>query len=214
MPVMRYQMQRAICRMWTVVRGHAAPGSRQNSFVHIVLSQRVVSMVNPSRSGTVCLGKAYTMRDRVLLRSLMLAVVMVLFVTACSSDEPAAGPVTFETEVDFSFRPVTGTFEVTEGADVLGCSSGAFVDSGTPTDGIQRVFTCDSGSSEGSFTTSFNFDTTGLSNNDSDNGTWSVVEGSDDFDGLQGSGDWSIVYDQTGGGGGVGTWTGDINYTS
>jgi hypothetical protein len=87
-------------------------------------------------------------------------------------------------------------------------------ESGSSDTGIERVYTCDSGSNEGSFAASFNFDTTGLSNNDSDNGTWSVVEGSDDFDGLQGSGDWSIVYDQTGGGSGVGTWTADINYTS
>ena len=157
------------------------------------------------------------MRDRVFLRSLMLAIVMVLFVAACSSDEPAAGPVTFENEVDFSFRPVAGTFEVTEGADVLGCSSGTFVDSGSPDDGIERVYTCDSGSNEGSFTASFNFepnpDTTG------DNGTWTVVEGSDDFVGLQGSGDWSIVYPTPDerislSGVGAGTWTGDINYTS
>ena len=157
------------------------------------------------------------MRDRVFLRSLMLAIVMVLFVAACSSDEPAAGPVTFENKVDYDDRPDAGTFEVTEGADVLGCSSGTFVDSGSPNDGIERVYTCDSGSNEGSFTASFNFDanpdTTG------DNGTWTVVEGSDDFVGLQGSGDWSIVYPTTDErnslhGLGVGTWTGDINYTS
>jgi hypothetical protein len=152
------------------------------------------------------------MRDRALLRSLVLVIVMVLIVAACSSDEPAAGPVTFETEVDFSFRPVAGTFEVTEGADVLGCSSGTFVDSGSPNEGIQRVYTCDSGSNEGSFTASFNFEAEEFE--ESDNGTWSVVEGSDDFVGLQGSGDWSIVYEPTGPDVGVGAWTGDINYTS
>jgi hypothetical protein len=41
----------------------------------------------------------------------------------------AAGPVTIENEVDFTSRPdtgVIGTFEVTESADVLGCTSGAF----------------------------------------------------------------------------------------
>jgi hypothetical protein len=152
------------------------------------------------------------MRDRTLLRSLILAIVVVLVVAACSSDEPAAGPVTFENEVDFSFRPVAGTFEVTEGADVLGCSSGIFVDSGSPNDGIERVYTCDSGSNEGSFTASFNFEAEEFE--ESDNGTWTVVEGSDDFVDLQGSGDWSIVYEATGPDIGVGTWTGDINYTS
>jgi hypothetical protein len=152
------------------------------------------------------------MRDRALLRSLVLVIVMVLIVAACSSDEPAAGPVTIENEVDFSFRPVAGTFEVTEGADVLGCSSGTFVDAGSPNEGIQRAYTCDSGSNEGSFTASFNFAANEFE--ESDNGTWTVVEGSDDFVDLQGSGDWSIVYEATGPDVGVGTWTGDINYSS
>ena len=86
------------------------------------------------------------------------------------------------------------------------------MDAGSPTDGIQRVYTCDSGSNEGSFTASFNFEAEEFE--ESDNGTWTVVEGSDDFVDLQGSGDWSIVYEATGPDVGVGTWTGDINYTS
>jgi hypothetical protein len=142
---------------------------------------------------------------------------VLLLAAACSDDTPKEGPVTIENQVDFSFRPVAGTFEVTEGADVLGCSSGTFVDSGSPNEGIQRVYTCESGSNEGSFTASFNFEAEELE--ESDNGTWTVVEGSDDFVGLQGSGDWSIVYPTTDErsslhGIGVGTWTGDINYTS
>jgi hypothetical protein len=152
------------------------------------------------------------MRDRILLRSLLFAIVMVLFAAACSSDEPAAGPVTIENEVDFSSQPITGTFEVTQGADVLGCSSGTFVDSGNPDSGIERVYTCDSGSNEGSFTTGFTFDFEAFTD-ERQNGTWSVVEGSDDFDGLQGSGDWFIVYPVSQDVG-MGTWTGDINYTS
>jgi hypothetical protein len=146
------------------------------------------------------------------LRFGFLALVLLL-AAACSDDTPKEGPVTFVNQVDFSFRPVAGTFEVTEGADVLGCSSGAFVDAGSPDTGIERVYTCDSGSNEGSFTSTFNFDAR-EPDTISDNGTWSIVEGSDDFAGLQGSGDWSIVYEQTGPDLGVGTWTGDINYTS
>jgi hypothetical protein len=168
----------------------------------------------------MCLGKAEHMRAGALLRSLMLIVVMMLFVAACSSDDsasgttvadetPKEGPVTTATEVDFSSSPVAGTFEVTEGADVLGCSSGTFVDSDS---GVRRVQTCDSGSNEGSFTVTFTFDD--HFEGSSDAGTWSVVEGSDDFVGLQGGGDWSIVYEQTGPDAGVGTWTGDISYTS
>jgi hypothetical protein len=138
---------------------------------------------------------------------------VLLLTAACSDDTPKEGPVTMVNAVDFSSRPVAGTFEVTEGADVLGCSSGTFVDAGSPTDGIQRVYTCDSGSNEGSFAASFNFDAT-ESFTESDSGTWSVVEGSDDFAGLQGSGVWSIVYEATSPDVGVGTWTGDINFTS
>jgi hypothetical protein len=169
-------------------------------------------MVNPISAWDRVSREGVHMRDRVLLRSLMLAVVVVFLTTACSSDETAAGPVTFETEVDLSTRPIAGTFEVTEGADVLGCSSGAFVDSGLPPDGVERVMTCDSGSNEGSFTVALSFGP--LAAPESDNGTWSVVEGSTDFDGLQGSGDWSIVYQTGSGVSGVGIWTGDINYTS
>jgi len=138
---------------------------------------------------------------------------VLLLVAACSGDTSREGPVTIVNQVDFSFRPVAGTFEVTEGADVLGCSSGAFVDAGSPTDGIQRVYTCDTGSNEGSFTSTFNFSADG-STPLSDSGTWTVVEGSDDFVGLQGAGDWSIVYPTSGPDIGVGTWTGDITYTS
>jgi hypothetical protein len=136
--------------------------------------------------------------------------VMMLFVAACSSDEPKEGPVTWVNEVSFGPQGVSGTFEVTEGADVLGCSSGTFVDSGTPDSGIERVYTCDSGSNDGSFTTGFTFD---AFTDEGENGTWSVVEGSDDFVGLQGGGDWFIVY-PTNPDLGMGTWTGDINYTS
>jgi hypothetical protein len=137
---------------------------------------------------------------------------VLLLTAACSDDTPKEGPVTMVNAVDFASRPVTGTFEVTEGADVLECSAGTFVDSGSPNEGIQRVYTCDSGSNVGSFTASFNFEAEEFEL--SDNGTWSVVEGSDDFVDLQGSGDWSIVYEATGPDVGVGTWTGDINYTS
>jgi hypothetical protein len=147
------------------------------------------------------------------LRYGLLAVVVLLLAGACSDDTAKEGPVTLVNTVDFSFRPVAGTFEVTEGADVLGCTSGTFVDAGSPDAGIQRVYACESGSNEGSFTASFNFDARDA-NTISDNGTWSIVEGSDDFAGLQGGGDWSIVYPTSGPDVGVGTWTGDITYTS
>jgi hypothetical protein len=129
---------------------------------------------------------------------------VLLLAAACSDDTPTEGPITIVTQTDYSDEPVVGTFEVTEGADVLQCSSGTFEDK-VKGGNVQRVSTCDSGSNEGTFTTDFTV-------NDGD-GIWSVVEGSDDFVGLQGGGEWSEVpspdVPES-----VETWTGDINYTS
>lgn len=122
------------------------------------------------------------------------------------------GPVTIVNRVDFEFRPVVGTFEVTEGADIAGCSTGSFVDSGSPTEGVQRVYTCEAGSNEGSFTASLSF--LAEANTVSDSGTWTIVEGSDAFVDLQGDGDFSVVYEIDGPNIGEDTWTGEVNYTS
>jgi len=148
------------------------------------------------------------------LRFGFLALVLLL-AAACSDDTPTEGPVIIVAQVDFDDRPVIGTFEVTEGADVLQCSSGTFKDSRVNPDNWLRVFTCESGSNEGTFSAISTI------NDPSDpptgplegNGTWNVSEGSDDFVGLQGNGGWSEVgfedRPQS-----VATWTGDIEYTS
>jgi hypothetical protein len=93
------------------------------------------------------------------------------------------------------------------------CSSGTFEDEFLSQDNILRVFTCESGSNEGTFTATFAITSESTPESLVDNGTWSFVEGSDDFVGLQGSGEWSVVYSPDGPEG-VDTWTGDINYTS
>ncbi len=145
------------------------------------------------------------MRGEVLLRSLMLVIVMMLFVSACGSDTPTAGPVTIETEIDFSgTSSPRGTFEVTVGADVLGCSSGTFVDRPGIPEKTHKVMTCESGSNAGTFTILFD-PPGGLD--------WSVLESSDDFAGLQGGGDFSWVFSQSSQNGEE-TLTGDIEYTS
>lgn len=127
-------------------------------------------------------------------------------------DTPTAGPVTIVSQDDSSTRPVTGTFEVTEGADVLGCSSGTFVDEFIAQGDIMRVHACDSGSNEGAFT--FSFDLAGTATGEGDDGgAWSVEEGSDDFLGLEGSGDWFVDWAIADPDIGVSTWTGDIEYT-
>lgn len=140
-----------------------------------------------------------------------LVLATLLIATACGSETPTSGPVTIETEIDFSSEPFSGTFEVTEGADVLGCSSGSFVD--TPRgDDIRKDLTCETGDRDGTFSVSFlpNPDTSGPGNQ---NGPWSILEGTEGFTGLQGEGDFSVVADEESLSG-VETLTGDIEHTS
>jgi hypothetical protein len=90
---------------------------------------------------------------------LVLAVAASALVTACATGPTTQqGPVTIDTQIDFTEEPFHGTFEVTEGADALGCSSGTFVDAppDAPTErGIHKEFTCESGPSTGTFTAEF-----------------------------------------------------------
>lgn len=163
-------------------------------------------------------------------RGVMMVLMAVLVLAACAGDDsgdvdtstsgaeaaddtPTAGPVTIVTQADFSDRPVVGSFEVTVGADLLGCSNGTFVDDFVARDDIKKVMTCDSGSNEGIFTLVFALNGPDAGPGD-ENGPWSVVEGSGGFVGLQGSGDWSMVEATDGSDQGVETLTGDIEYTS
>lgn len=118
-----------------------------------------------------------------------------LVMSACAANAGTEGPLTIETEADFSTRPVVGTFDVTEGADLLGCSSGTFVDEFVAEDSVLKIMTCTSGDNAGTFTTDFDPD-----------GPWSIVEPTGDFVGLTGSGDFSNVDE-------VEIFTGDIAYT-
>ena len=47
------------------------------------------------------------------------AIVIVLLVAACGDDTPTAGAVTIETEGDLTSDNPAGSFEVTEGAEIL-----------------------------------------------------------------------------------------------
>ena len=137
---------------------------------------------------------------------------ILLLAVACGGDTPAAGPVTIETEIDFSTEPYHGTFQVTEGSEVLGCSSGTFVD--TPgDDDIQKDFTCEKGSKDGNFTAVFVPDPETPGPGD-ENGPWSISVGTEDFAGLIGDGDFSVVFAPDDAPRGVETLTGDIEYTS
>ncbi len=97
---------------------------------------------------------------------------------------------------DFSGDQVVGTFEVPEGADGLGCESGSFVDTDVPT-GVSRLATCESGDRTGAFTVHF---VPGDAPGPGDlNGPWNVEGATGDFAGLQGEGDFSVVFDDENG---------------
>ena len=152
------------------------------------------------------------MRVGTLPRSLILVIAMMLLVAACSSDEPASGPITIETAlatgIDFSTQPSSGPFEVTEGADTLGCSNGTWEDARNDEPGalqsISKFMTCSEGDT-GTFTINYvpgGYDT-GPGDN---NGPWHIEDATADFTGLQGEGDWWTV-------GEAEILTGDIEYT-
>ena len=147
-----------------------------------------------------------------------LVVVVVLVGAGCGDDDdadsaPTSGPVTIETELDFTGFPVIGSFEVTEGADVLGCDAGTFSD--VPTgESITSTLVCESGSRDGSFSILFyleeNADAAGEFAEFA--GPWSITASTEDFVGLQGEGDMSMAFDsQTTG---IETFTGTVEYAS
>jgi hypothetical protein len=126
---------------------------------------------------------------------------------------PPARPITFETTletgIDFSTQPFSGTFEVTEGADTLGCSNGTWEDANNDEVGelqsVSKLMTCSEGDT-GTFTINYvpgGYDT-GPGDN---NGPWRILDATDDFTGLQGEGDWWTV-------GEAEILAGDIEYTS
>ncbi len=144
------------------------------------------------------------------MSSLMLVIVVMLLATACSDDSPTEGPVTIIAQVDFDDRPVIGTFEVTAGADVLQCSSGTFEDGRVNSATHRRIFTCESGTNQGTFTTTLTY--SDVPSGADSTGSWNVAEGSDDFVSLQGNGDWSSIKTEDLPES-VDTWTGDISYS-
>jgi hypothetical protein len=128
---------------------------------------------------------------------LVLAVATSGLLAACATG-PTQGSTTIITQIDFTTQPFKGTFKVTEGADVLGCSSGTFVD--TPTDrGVHKKFSCESGTRMGTFTAEFF----------PPGGPWKIVNGIDDFSGLSGWGAMALTQ-QVGATTGVETFIGEV----
>ncbi|MBN4047467.1 hypothetical protein JYT71_00515 [Acidimicrobiaceae bacterium AH-315-P05] len=112
---------------------------------------------------------------------------------------PPDDPFVIQTQTTFSETDVPmGTFDVATGADVLGCSSGTFVESAVDEIDddlveVTQVFTCESGPKVGTFSARF-IPGQDVDEPDLQTGPWEVGEGTEDFAGLVGGGDFSVVY--------------------
>ena len=136
-------------------------------------------------------------------------VIACLVAVASCGPSPQKGTITLETEIDFSAEPYSGTFEVTEGAELLGCVSGSFVDT-LSASGDFKELTCESGERSGTFTIEFDPPNVWMAE---PSGPWTVKEGTDDFSGLSGGGEFQGIFDledQSG----VSTYTGEIEYSN
>ena len=135
--------------------------------------------------GRVRAMRAALVRIERSIRPVVLVLVLGL-AAACGSSEPSSGPLTVEFDLDTSTRPITGTFDVTEGADVLGCDEGTFEDD--PGFELARIMTCTDG---GDGTVTFTFEPGAYDSGPGlQNGPWEIVDATGDFSGLRGGGDW------------------------
>lgn len=117
-------------------------------------------------------------------RLLWLAVtpLLIIGILPITKATPPSGPVTIVTTLDFSTFPPPGTFEVTEGHDILGCPSGMTIDFPRGIGVVERVFTCSLGN--GQFTILF----LDRSNH------WQAWKGTDAFHGIRGQGKFSVDF--------------------
>jgi hypothetical protein len=99
--------------------------------------------------------------------------------------------VTIEFPFDISNQSQTvGTFEVTEGADELGCEAGTAVNNGISAEIIATVMDCDGG------TITVHFDPEAdPAGGGAFIGQWNIVEGTGDFERLGGGGELTSVRD-------------------
>ncbi len=98
------------------------------------------------------------------------------------------------TQIDFSTFPFHGTFSVVDGAALLGCSGGTFVDHpfALAPSAIQKDLTCTAGDASGSSFTVI-FRPTPAPGPGFANGHWEVFTGTGAFANLHGGGDFSVV---------------------
>ena len=143
---------------------------------------------------------------------LLAGLVLAGLLGGCGGDDedPAtastAGSIAITTDIDFSDEPFSGTFEVTEGVDALGCAAGTFVD-GTGEEEFEKTFTCTDGAREGgTFTVLITYPM-----EEGEPTPWRVVDATAEFMGLEGDGEFTVDendQDKTG----VETLTGEVAY--
>ncbi|MFA9563971.1 MAG: hypothetical protein ACERLM_04595, partial [Acidimicrobiales bacterium] len=83
------------------------------------------------------------------------------------------------------------------------------VDAEGSSEGVTKVFTCESGPNEGTFSLSF-FPEPDPADPADESGPWSVTTGTEDFVGLEGTGDMSLTLDSDTTG--VATFTGTVEF--
>jgi hypothetical protein len=143
-----------------------------------------------------------------VIRLLAVFAVVCVPVGCGGDDDTESRSLTVVTDIDFSREPYKGTFEVTEGADALGCSSGKFVDKNVGEQDVEKVSICTEVPRQRSGTFTILFHPTG---EEGDVSRWEFVRGTGDFAGIEGEGDFSVDYsddEETG----VETLTGDVRF--
>ena len=134
-------------------------------------------------------------------RSILVLAVLFLLAASLASTVGAAqpeGPVTITSAIDFTALPRVGRFEVTEGAELLGCSEGTYVGSwpgrGRRNSSIVRQdFFCEREPDEDGpdFVVKNNPNPT-ISGDEDLYGHWVFWKGTGDFAGLRGRGEVSV----------------------
>lgn len=129
-----------------------------------------------------------------MLAPISAAGLLLLGLASTASAAPTSGPMTIVTHIDFSSFPFQGTFAVTEGASLLGCTGGTFVDHpvALAPSAIEKNLTCNAGSASGSSFVAL-FRPTPSPGPGLANGHWEIILGTGFYSSLGGGGDFSVV---------------------
>ncbi|MEM9037160.1 MAG: serine hydrolase domain-containing protein [Actinomycetota bacterium] len=117
--------------------------------------------------------------------------------TEAPAAEPSAtGEITVAVVIDFETGD--GVWDVTDGADVLGCDGGSSVEGGFAA-GTERTLSCDDGERSGTIVIRFAPEPV-APDSDEFASDWTVHAATGDFVGLRGGGDWSATINAEGSG--------------